>query len=232
MYLDSFVNSCHSSLPRYQEALTYLSMRGITMEDIDKYQIGFTKLGSVPMSTSDDYKYLHDKTYDFKYLRERLIFPLRNILGHVNGLVTREMNNDGVRYMIYLLKEANKMGGFFGLFEALPHIMATRKVFVHEGAIDALSFAKVFPNTISSLTSFINEPQFELLDLLVDKIILVFDDDKAGNYGVQKMQENYGTKKIEAISLGDNDANDYLKIKSVDEYRRFITNKVPFMLRG
>ena len=92
------------------------------------------------------------------------------------------MNNDGVRYMIYLLKEANKMGGFFGLFEALPHIMATRKVFVHEGAIDALSFAKVFPNTISSLTSFINEPQFELLDLLVDKIILVFDDDKAGNY--------------------------------------------------
>ena len=68
--------------------------------------------------------------------------------------------------------------------------------------------------------------------MITSMLGLRFLYDKAGNYGVQKMQENYGTKKIEAISLGDNDANDYLKIKSVDEYRRFITNKVPFMLRG
>jgi DNA primase len=232
MYLDSFVESCFSSIPRYPEALDYLRLRGITLDDINKYQIGYTKLGSVPKVNSEDYDYLYDKTYGFKYLRERIIIPLRNMLGHVNGLVTREMNNDGRRYVIYLLKEAKKVGGFFGLYEALPYIMRTRKVFVHEGAIDALSFAKVFPNTISTLTSFINESQFEILDMLADKIILVFDNDKAGNYGIQKMKDTYGTKKIEAISLGDNDANDYLKIKSVDEYRKFITNKIPFMLRG
>lgn len=234
MYLDSFIDSCSASLPRYEEAMTYLKMRGITLDDINKYQIGYTKLGSInkPKVESEDYQYLYDKTYGFKYLREKIIFPLRNLLGHVNGLVSRELNNDGRRYVIYLLKEAKRTGGFFGLYEALPHILATRKVFVHEGAIDALSFAKVFPNTISTLTSFINEAQFEVLDMIADKIILVFDDDKAGNYGVQKMIDTYGTKKIETISLGDNDANDYLKIKSIEEYRKFITNKIPFMLRG
>lgn len=234
MYLDSFVDSCFSSMPRYQEGLRYLNTRGITMEDINKYKIGFTKLGSVPKPKehSDDYQYLHDKTYGFKYLRDRLIFPLRNVLGRTNGLVTRELDNKGRRYVIYLLKEAKKMGGFFGLYEALPHILRTRTVFVHEGAIDAISFAKVFPNTLSTLTSFINESQYEVLDLIADRIVLVFDDDKAGNYGIQKMHETYGSKKIESISLGDNDANDYLKMKNSEEFQRFITSKVPFMLRG
>ena len=234
MYLDSFVDSCFASLPRYKDGLQYLNMRGITMEDINKYKIGYTKLGSVPKpsSHSDDYQYLYDKTYGFKYLRERLIFPLRNILGKVNGLVTRELDNNGRRYVIYMLKEAKKMGGFFGLYEALPHIIRTGKVFVHEGAIDALSFAKVFPNTISTLTSFINEQQYEVLDLIADKIILVFDDDKAGNYGIQKMKDTYGSKKLESITLGDNDSNDYLRMKSEEEFHKFITAKVPFMLRG
>ena len=232
MYLDSFVETCFASLPRYPEAMNYLSHRGFSLEDINKYQIGYTKLGSVPKVNSEDWNYLNDKTFGFKYLRERIIIPLRNMLGHVNGIVTREMNNDGRRYVIYMLNEAKKVGGFFGLYEALPHILETRKVFVHEGALDAMSFAKVFPNTLSTLTSFINEQQYEILDMIADKIILVFDDDKAGNYGVQKMMDTYGSKKLETISLGDNDANDYLRIKSVEEYRKFITSKVPFMLRG
>jgi len=234
VYLNNFIETCFHSLPRYSEAISYLRMRGITIEDINKYKIGYTKLGSVPKpaSESGDYDYLYDKTFGFKYLRERLIFPLRNMLGHVNGIVTREMNDSGRRYVIYLLREAKKIGGFFGLYEALPHILKTRKVFVHEGAINALSFAKVFPNTVSSLTSFINEPQYEILDMIADKIILVFDFDKAGQYGVQKMKETYGEGKIDVISLGQNDANDYLKTKSLEEYSKFITKKIPFMLRG
>lgn len=234
MYLDNFVEQCHKNIGNYEEAISYLDSRGLTSVDIDKYKIGYTKLGSVskPKDVSEDYDYLNDKTFGFKYLREKIIIPLRNTLGHVNGLVTRDLHNDGRRYVIYLLKEAKRTGGFFGLYEALPHIQKTGKVFVHEGAINAISFAKVFPNTISSLTSFINEPQFELLDMIADKIILVFDNDKAGKCGVDKMIETYGTKKIDTISLGESDANDYLKIKSGDDYIKFITQKVPFMLRG
>jgi DNA primase len=231
VYLNSFTDMCHSTFPKYGEALAYMRSRSLSLEDINKYGIGYTKLGSVPKSSSEDYQYLHDKTYGFKYLRERLIFPLRNMLGSVNGMVTRETNDKGRRYIVYLLQEAKKIGGFFGLYEALPHIMRTKKVFVHEGAIDVASFSKVFPNTVSCLTSFINEAQFETLDMLADKIILVYDNDKAGEYGVRKMKETYGASKIDSLSLGDGDANSYLQIKSPEEYKRFITSKIPFMMR-
>jgi DNA primase len=231
VYLDNFTKMCHSTLPKYNDALNYLEKRSLTLEDVDKYGIGYTKLGSVSEVASEDYQYLRDKTYGFKYLRERLIFPLRNMLGNVNGLVTRETNDSGRRYIVYLLKEAKKLGGFFGLHEALPHILRTKKVFVHEGAIDAMSFSKVFPNTISCLTSFINEAQFEILDMLADKIILIYDPDKAGEYGIQKMKDTYGTAKIDSVSLGEGDANSYLQIKTPEEYKRFITSKIPFMMR-
>ena len=107
-----------------------------------------------------------------------------------------------------------------------------RRAIIKNCASFAGSFAKVFPNTISTLTSFINEQQYEVLDLIADKIILVFDDDKAGNYGIQKMKDTYGSKKLESITLGDNDSNDYLRMKSEEEFHKFITAKVPFMLRG
>ena len=232
MYLNSFVDSCNEGFPNYSEAVTYMNMRGFNEGDINKYGIGYTKYGSVPYSSSEDYNYLKDKTFGFRSLQEKIIFPLRNMLGNVNGLVVRELNNDGRRYIIYMLEEAKKTGAFFGLYEALPHILRTGKVFVHEGAIDAMSFSKVFPNTISTLTSFINEKQFDILDMIADKIILVFDDDKAGNYGIRKMKETYSSDKIDSVSLGGGDANDYLKMKSEEEYKKFIFNKVPFMMRG
>jgi len=230
MYLNDFTKRANQILFDYADAKKYLNGRGLADEDIRKYEIGYVQVARIKKENSEDYKTLYESTYEFRSLQKRIIFPLRNVLGSVNGLCTRDIEHK--RYTQYFLGEARKIGAFFGLYEALPYIAKTRKVFVHEGAFDAISFAKVFPNTISSLTSFLNEQQYETLRFFVDKIILVYDKDKAGNSGVRKSIEYYGDRYIEQIFVGADDSNTYLQMLGPDRFDKYIKSKVPRILQN
>ncbi|MBD3261283.1 MAG: hypothetical protein GF334_06295 [Candidatus Altiarchaeales archaeon] len=229
MYLDSFVQRASSTLIGYEEPLSYLKRRGVDEDDIKYYSIGYCKIVRIPKSNSCDYKLLFEATNEFRRLKEKILFPLRNVLGRVNGLVVRRI--DKKQYTQYFLTESKKIGAFFGLYEALPHIQRTKKVFVHEGALDSISFAKVFPNTVSSLTSFLNEQQYELLRFFADKIILIYDRDEAGYLGVQKMMNAYGNRHIESIFLGDNDANQYYQTMGYRPFEKFLRSRIPSILQ-
>jgi len=230
MFLEDFARRANKIISEYPEPNQYLKGRGITESDIKDFCIGYMRIVNIKAEDSEDYRVLSGDTYEFKSLQKKLVFPLRNILGAVNGLCTRDIVQK--RYNQYFLSEARKIGAFFGLFEALPHIYRTRKVFVHEGAIDAISFAKVFKNSVSSLTSFLNEAQYEFLSLICDKIILVYDDDDAGHTGERKMKEYYGNKKIESVFIGTDDSNTYLRVLGPQKFDTYIRSKIPKYLHN
>ena len=229
MYLDNVVKRAAKNIFSYPEALDYLRGRGITDEEIIKYSIGFTKIFGIPDDGSEDYKFLKEDSFGFKGLERRLLFPLKNILGHTNGLVVRDIKRKVFKQ--YFLTEARNVGAFFGLYEALPYISSSKKVFVHEAAIDCITFAKIFKNSVSVLTSYLNEQQYELLSMLADKIILVFDSDSPGRYGVQKSKETYGVSKIHSIELGYKDSNSCFKKLGSEEFFKYIKARVPIFLR-
>jgi DNA primase len=230
MYINDFTKRASQIIFDYEDAKKYLTGRGLADSDIKKYEIGYVQVARIKKENSEDYRTLYESTYEFKSLQKRLIFPLKNVLGNVNGLCTRDIEHK--RYTQYFLSEARKIGAFFGLYEALPHIAKTRKVFVHEGAFDAISFAKVFPNSISSLTSFLNAQQYETLKFFADKIILVYDKDTAGNSGIRKSIEAYGDRHLEQIFVGADDSNTYLKMLGPDRFDRYIRSKVPRLLQN
>jgi len=229
MYLDGVVARASRNILSSPEALQYLSGRGITQEEVVKYSIGYTKVFNIPNDGSDDYKFLKKDSWDFKGLQKKLIFPLKNVLGHTNGMVVRDINKKLFRQ--YFLTEARNIGSFFGLYEALPYILKSKKVFLHESAIDSITFSKVFKNSVSVLTSFVNEQQYELLSMIADKIILVFDSDSAGKYGVDAVIKAYGTSKIYSIDLGYHDTN--LCFQKLDRvaFFNYIKSRVPIFLR-
>jgi len=229
MYLDNLITRANKSIFSYEEPCNYLHGRGLSDEDIKKYSLGYLKFVSIKEDKSLDYENLKEKTWGFKGLQKRIIFPLRNILGHVNGLVIRDIHKK--MYVQVLFEEAKKIGAFFGIYEALPHILSSKKVFVHEGAIDCISFSKVFPNSVSTLTSFINESQFQLLSLFADKIILVFDNDGPGKYGVKKSLEAYGDRYIYAVDINYGDSNQCLQRLGPVRFEKYIKSKVPLLLR-
>jgi len=229
MYLNNLVLRANKYIFQYPEALNYLEGRGITQEDILRYSLGFTKYVSLPDDGSEDFQFLAKKTAGFQMLQGKLIIPCKNLLGHVNGLVVRDIYKK--EYRQYFLDEAKKLGTFFGLYEAFPEILRTRKVFIHEAALDSISFAKAFPNSVSVLTSFMNEVQYETLTMLADKIIMVFDEDSAGNIGRDQVYDLYGRKHLSDISIGYNDSNAILKRLGPESFKKYVWNRVPILLR-
>lgn len=229
MYLDEFVEYANRTFFEHAEPQKYIYGRGFDRSDVNKYLLGYTKFVKIKKVQDADYKALHDGTFKFKLLENRLIIPLRNIIGRVNGLVVRSIKEK--RYNIYLMEEAKKIGAFFGLYEAVDSILERGKVFVHEAALDSASFAKVFPNTVSTLTSFINDEQYELLRMFADKIILVFDEDGPGRAGKDMLFRRYGKKNLEAISIGYSDSNSCLQIRGVEGFKSYIKKRIPVLLQ-
>jgi len=229
MYLNSFINRANAAIHEYPEPLKYLQDRGFDTEDINKYQLGYLNIARIKEVDSGDYRYIKKRSYGFKNLQKRIIFPIKNILGNTHGLVTRSIKEK--LYVQYFLAEAKASGAFFGLKEALPYIRKTGKVFVHEGAFDAMSFAKIYPNTISSLTSYLNEAQYELLRFFVDTIILVYDNDSTGLAGADKIIKYYGSKHISYIDIGHGDSNSLLKSMGIENFKKYIETRVPFLYR-
>jgi len=192
--------------------------------------LGYTWAARVLKATDGDWERLSKETFHFKTLEGRLIIPLRNFSGRVNGIQTRAL--DKKAYKDHMMSEAKAIGAFFGLREALPHIRSTRRVFVHEGAFNSMAFSRVFPNSVAALTSFLNEPQMEQLKFLADKIIIVFDNDEAGDVGRYKVTKTYGTSGIDFLTVGESDANDCLKMMGPARFDKFIRSRVPTMLQG
>lgn len=155
-------------------------------------------------------------------LKKKILIPLENSAGLVNGVITRNIDPESkYRYKQFLMKEAANIGAFFGLPQALPYILNEGVVYVVEGAIDCISLAKAFPNTVSTLTSFINEEQMWLLRMLADYIVLVFDPDEAGRKGVDIVLNKYGSKGITSRELSYGDPNKCLVKMGEVEFVKF-----------
>lgn len=228
MFLDSLVNRASDSLVNYEEATSYLvGQRKLLPEEIKKYRLGYTVHPTFPKIESPEWDSFMKDTRNLFFLQKRILIPLENSAGKVNGLITRSMvPDDKHRYSQHLLDEAKQIGAFFGLAQALPHILRTGIVYVTEGALDCISLARVVPNTISSLTSFINEEQMWTLRMIADSIVLVFDPDEPGRKGVEIVMAKYGTSDIFSREFGHSDPNSCLQKLGPDKFRKLVEKEL------
>lgn len=234
MYLNPLIKRANTLLFNYKSVVSYLTGRLLTEEELKRFFIGYVGISS-PMiikdDGSEDYTRLKSDTSNFRHLEKKIIFPLRNCLGNVNGFLLRSM--DKSFYKQYLMDEAKKVGAFFGLFNALPHIYKTGKVYVVEGPMDCISLAKVFPNTVSSLTSFLNEAQFQLLKMFAKEIIIVYDADESGHSGASKAVNMYGKDDLVTIEVrdleGHKDPNSCLTSMGEPEFVKYAKRRLERM---
>jgi DNA primase len=178
---------------------------------------------------SEDYAVFKKDTMNYKHLEKKILIPLRNQMGNVYGLYARSL--DKSFYKHYATSEEKLLGGFFGLFDALPSIYEKGYVYVVEGPMDCISLRKAFPNVVASLTAFINEQQIEFLKFFVKKIIVVFDGDAAGERGAESVSNTYGEKLISVKNLaGYKDANSCLTALGLEKFKKFAKNKLTVVM--
>lgn len=220
MFLDSLVNRLHKSIFRYQDVLNYLHSRQITDTDIRTYELGYNKIIGVPEDPNPERQRFMDDCNKGRKLENKIIFPIKDALGHVVGIIGRSIETK--EFKKFVTNEGKYTGFFFGLFQALPYIYKENRVFVVEGPFDFNALVKVFPNTVASLISGISEPQYEYLRLYCDTIISVFDTDKAGKKGRDKALKCEG---VFSMDIGYKDPAKCLETLKFPAFKRFILKK-------
>jgi len=230
MFLDDLSMTLHRSLPRYEEALAYLRSREVTDEDIVKYRLGYSRVISVPDDGSEDRRRFMNETQKGHRMEGRITFPLLDGMGRTIGLGGRTIHEKG--YKTFLTEEAKEVGFFFGFYQAMPHIYKDNRAYVVEGYFDVIALAKVLPNTVATVTSGINDPQYDQLRMYCDVIVACFDSDAPGEAGKQRILNRHDLATdvvqrhpIRFMSLGYKDPAKCLETLKLAAFRKFVLAK-------
>ena len=258
MFLDKVVEKCQSNLLQSSAKipLAYLVSRGMTLDEIKKYKIGYT--GNVIPNVNPEE---HEDAPAFnkwlgtrgKFVKGRIVFPVYDELGNIKGIETRALDQramdvlkpkfktslasliealpeSSVRYKKFYLEKIKQTAFFFGLPETLEPIWNERTAFLTEGIFDLLSLLKVVPNGVTPMTANINEHQLGWLKRYVTKVILLFDMDKKGKQASEKIKqelEPYGIA-VHNINLKGRDVNDFVMKFGVEELKMTINDKMDY----
>lgn len=218
---DELVEACQFLLHNYPEAQdvrSYLNAR-VDENTQKKFQFGYFPdnyhlpvLSSlIGEGTLSKEKILFIKiTEDTQYPRtikyshfenQPLIMPYKDPYGNVVGLVGRSIlpeveikKNKIAKYKNTAESKSFKKGHLlFGLYENKKSIMDNNLVYVVEGQFDVIKATERGMDNIIGLGSTNMTPyQFSVISRYTDNIILLLDNDEAGERGRQKIVEKFG----------------------------------------
>ncbi len=188
----------YKSLKQNKTILDYFKKRGILVETIDKFKLGYAPTGwnNLINSASNEGIKVEDldkaglvsvssesKRY-YDRFRERIIFPIYNLSGMPVAFGGRILNSDKTLAKYINSPETSvykKSSVLYGLFASRSYIRDNEFAILVEGYMDyhALFQAGIKNVVASSGTALTNE-QAGILKRYTQKIFVVFDADNAG----------------------------------------------------
>lgn len=192
-----------------KSALDYVLNRGITLETINLFKIGFsptqpqliiaylTKKGFTPaeMIASGSFgqsSYNRGQFYD--RFRDRLVFPLTDFRDRILGFSGRILPGAKIEQAKYINSPEtdiyHKSQTVFGLNLSKEFVKKDSVVIVTEGEFDMISpFQAGYKNIVAIKGTAFTADQLQLLRRYADTLILALDSDFAGNNAARKSIE-------------------------------------------
>lgn len=186
--------------PEGAPALAYLKARGIGLETIRDFSIGFAlprwdhllkTLGKQFSSTrlekaglisrkADASPSSHEKSAGFDRFRNRVLFPIRTRQGKVAGFGGRVLDDGMPKYLNTSETAVFTKGKIlFGLDRAKG--LGDDPLIIVEGYLDVITAAQTgIPNLAATLGTALTESHLRLIRRFSEKMMLVFDGDEAG----------------------------------------------------
>jgi len=194
--LKYFKENLHNTEEGITIALPYFSDRGLTIETMHKFQLGWSsnassnlaerakangynidllrKVGLITLNTQH--------TIDF--FRERLIFPIHNVQGKVVAFAGRviKKNDKSPKYINSPETEIyNKSQTLYGLHLAKNAIIKADVCLLVEGYMDVISLVHHgIENVVASSGTSLTTEQIKLIKRYTQNIYILYDSDHAG----------------------------------------------------
>lgn len=229
--------------PEGHEALKYLLGRGIDLDFIEAFQIGYAPRFTGPLVrvlqsegvTNEEMVEAglvkinaEGKMRDF--FSERITFPIRAPSGEVIGFSARKFKEEtfGGKYVntpeTPVFKKSRTL---FGLDVSRREIAKTRKALLVEGQIDALRliYAGLRIVCASQGTAFGEGHAAELINLGVREVFLAFDTDGAGREAAAKVGQLFQKKGIavKVVQLpSGKDPDDFVRTNGIEPFMKLM----------
>ena len=177
-----------------KSALSYLSSRGITEEEITEFEIGLS------LNDNNVSKLLLSKGYDkneiidvglcgdadgFTYdtFRNRIMFPLHDLDGNVVGFSGRiysgEKESKYVNSKESVIFKKGKL--LYNYHRAINYAREEKQIIVVEGFMDVIRLYTIgIKNVVATMGTAITKEHASLIRRLSKNVVLCFDGDKAG----------------------------------------------------
>ena len=222
----------HDDLLSRPDALSYLMSRGIGMEEIKNYQIGFCA------RTYEDYqsifriKYNSDKIpYATKYMKDRIVFPIVNSYQEIVGFSGRAMSSN-VTPKYYNSKASVafvKQDHLYGIERIRNN---GTPVIITEGFFDVINASKVC-QAIGTMGIGVNGAQLDSLYNHTDTLILCFDNDMTGEQLLERTIKELlprlclVKRKLYIVRLRmAKDIDEYINKFSINSFAQLLEGKV------
>jgi DNA primase len=188
-----------ATLATSSEALQYLRRRGIARESVRRFSLGFARpvwrdLHRV-IRDHDDEAVLDSglivrkpgQSGDLRFdrFRNRVMFPIRDVLGCVVGFGGRTLSDEECLYAKYMNSPESaifrKRGLLYGLYEARDAIEQAGSATLVEGYLDVIQLAQHgFANSVATMGTACTHEQLVSVLALTNDLTFCFDGDLAG----------------------------------------------------
>lgn len=217
---DSIINEFNIglSLPEKRSLYNLLDKKGFSSTDLKK-------IGLVNIDGADVYDSFVN----------RIIFPIHNLDGQVVGFTGRIYNGESLaKYYNSKESEIFKKGQIlFNFHRAKDFIKEKHELILVEGNMDAIRmYSYGFKNTVALMGTNLTKDHIETIKKLRSKVILVLDNDDAGEIATINNGQALENNNIETyvVRLSDyKDPDDYLVHYGYDKMNEAIKNRKSLM---
>lgn len=213
--------------PVAEKAREYLKGRGLKLEDIKTFELGYA-----PNSWDSLVNMLLKKGYSqadiamsglviskdrggfYDRFRGRVMFPIRDVAERLVGFSGRTMLSDPKEAKYVNTPETpmfSKRNILYGIHLSRQHIMKANAVVLVEGQFDMVSaYLAGTKNVVASGGTALTESQLRVIKRLAENVLICFDSDSAGDAASRRgieMAENAGllVKVVTLVGVKDPD---------------------------
>ena len=217
-----------------KDAIKYLKNRQIDENIIKEFNIGLSfndsELYSILNKKGFSDNEIIDSTLCYKsgnkvhdmYIN-RIMFPLYDLQGNVNGFSGREyLEKTPNKYINTKENKIFKKGELlYNYHIAKPLARKEKSIIIVEGFMDVIRLSSIgVKNVVATMGTAVTKYQANLINKMAPNIILMFDGDEAGNKATKSFLEEHTNNQdaVKIVRLEDNlDPDDYILKKGKDK---------------
>lgn len=237
----------YNNLSQSNIAKEYFFRRGITENILKKFGLGYSldgwqnsvnylkKLGiNEKLMLDTGFVIKSDKGRIYDRFRNRVMFPVFDHNGKVIGFGGRILDDSKPKYLnspetILFQKGTN----LYGLNFAIKAGLSNREIIIVEGYMDCISLHQYgITNAVASLGTALTEKQSRLLKRYVDKVVIAYDADVAGQMatlrGLEILKEAGLEVSVLNIPMGK-DPDEFIRANGKEAFLTLIKNSENLM---